>query len=322
MARAVSRLVFVFVLLACMATPGKGQFRKVGTAGYTFLEIPVTARAAAMGEVGVALLDGGPEALFVNPALLAHLAGSRALSVSYASYLAETSHQACSIALRLPRRMGVCGVSINRLDLGEMVETLNADVDNPGGAYIVRGTYTADAAAIGLSFAQQATAWFAYGLTLRYVRERIAVYTSDNVLVDLGMVYTTGFRSFRIGGYVQNFGVDSRYIGDSFKMPMVFRLGAAIELLGGQSSPYRLTLAADALHPSDYSERLHVGAECWLANVVALRVGYKFNYDEDGLTIGCGFKKSTGRGLVGFDLAHTDYRRLQSVLRMSFCAEF
>lgn len=122
--------------------------------------------------------------------------------------------------------MGACGVSINRLDLGEMVETLNADVDNPGGAYIVRGTYTADALAIGLSFAQQATAWFAYGLTLRYVRERISVYTSDNLLVDLGMLYPTGFRSFRLGGYVHNFGVDSRYIGDSFKMPMVFRLGA------------------------------------------------------------------------------------------------
>ncbi|MBC7187570.1 MAG: PorV/PorQ family protein [Calditrichaeota bacterium] len=322
MARAVSPLVLALLLVTSMANPGRAQFRKVGTAGYTFLEVPVSARVAAMGEVGVALLDAGPEALFVNPALLAHLAGAHALCVSYASYLAETSHQAFSIALRLPRRMGACGLSINRLDLGEMVETVNADVDNPGGAYIVRGTYTADALAIGLSFAQQATAWFAYGLTLRYVRERIAAYTSDNMLVDLGMVYTTGFRSFRLGGYVQNFGVDSRYIGDSFKMPMVFRLGAAMELLGALSSPYRLTLAADALHPSDYNERLHVGAECWLANVVALRLGYKFYYDEDGLTLGCGFKKRTGRGLVAFDLAHTDYGRLQSVLRMSFSAEF
>ncbi len=203
-----------------------------------------------------------------------------------------------------------------------MVETVNADIDNPGGAYIVRGTYNADALAIGFSYAHQATVWFSYGLTLRYVRERIAVYTSDNVLVDLGMVYSTGFRSLRLGGYLQNFGVDSRYIGDSFKMPMVFRLGAAMELLGRPGSAYCLILAADALHPSDYSERLHAGTELWLANVVAIRAGYKFNYDEDGLTTGCGLRKRTDHGSVGFDLAYTDYRRLQSVLRMSFCAEF
>lgn len=319
---AMHRPVLALLLAVAVVIPGQAQFRKVGTAGYTFLEIPVTARVAALGDVGVALADVGPEALFVNPALLAHLGGMRALSVSYAPYLAETSHQACALALRLPGRMGVCGLGINRLDLGEMVETVNADIDNPGGAYIVRGTYSAEALAIGLSYAHQATAWFSYGLTLRYVRERIAVYSSDNVLVDLGMVYTTGFRSLRLGGYVQNFGVDSRYIGDSFKMPMVFRLGAAMELLGSTSSQYRLTLAADALHPSDYSERLHVGAECWLADLVALRTGYKFNYDEEGLALGFGVKKRTGRGLLCFDLAHTDYHRLQSVLRVSFSAEF
>ncbi len=275
-----------------------------------------------MGETTVALLDAGPEALFTNPSLIALLGSQGALSVSHAKFLADTRHQAVALALRLPRGFGVCGLSANRLDLGEMVETVNADPDNPGGAYVVRGTYTADALAVGLSYANHPTAWFAWGFTIRYVRERVAMYASRNLLFDGGMVYITGFRSLRIGGYLQNFGVDSRYIGDSFKMPMVFRLGMAMEIFGDANSPSRLTVAADALHPSDYSERLHVGGEWWMGKRLALRAGYKFNYDEQGLALGGGLRWQIGDQEAGFDLAYSDYHRLHSVLRMTFSLVF
>lgn len=301
--------------------PVNAQFRKVGTTGYVFLEIPVTARMAAMGETSVAFTDAGAEALFTNPALLAFTNSRHNLNASYANYLADIQHQALAYGIRVAR-IGAFGISINRLDLGEMVETVNADRDNPGGRYLITGKYSADAIAVGLSYANQPTNWFAFGITAKYVRERISTFESSNIVFDLGMAYLTRFHSLRIGGFIQNFGVDSKYIGDTFKMPMIFRLGAAMELLGDANAPNRLTVAIDALHPSDYSERLHLGAEGWLQDLIALRIGYKFNYDEESLTAGLGIKWQMSQNLLGLDLAYADYNRLESVLRVSLNAQF
>ena len=312
--------IFIFLMIISVIE-SSAQFRKVGTTGYVFLEIPVTARMASLGETSVAFMDAGAEALFTNPALLACMNSQHSLNASYANYLADIQHQAVAYGIKLAR-IGAFGISINRLDLGEMVETMNADRENPGGRYLITGKYNADALAVGLSYANQPTNWFAFGITAKYVRERISVYESNNLLLDIGMVYLTRFRTLRIGGYIQNFGVDSKYIGDTFKMPMIFRLGATMELLGDTNTPNRLTVAVDALHPSDYSERLHVGAEGWLQNLIALRVGYKFNYDEEGLTAGLGIKWKMSQNQLALDLAYTDYSRLESVLRVSLNAQF
>lgn len=310
-----------FIITTMAVLPVQSQFRKVATTGYGFLEIPVTARMAAMGETSVALVDAGIEAMFFNPALVAYAPRRHHLTAAYANYLADIQHQALGYGMQLTP-IGAFGLSVNRFDLGEMVETVNADANNPGGRYLVKGRYRADALAVGLTYAHQATAWFAFGITAKYVRERISIYDSDNLLLDLGMVYRTQFQSLRLGGYIQNFGVDSKYVGDTFKMPMIFRLGLALEIFGNLAAPNRLTLALEALHPSDYTERLHLGGECWLQNLVALRFGYKFNYDEEGLTAGIGLKWQANQKIIGIDLAYTDYGRLDSVVRLTTSAGF
>jgi len=309
------------ILLAFELGTAQAQFRKVGTTGYVFLEIPVTARMAAMGETFVAITDAGAEALFTNPALLGFAAGRHHLQATYADYLADVQHQAFGYAILLGN-LGTFGLSANRLDVGEMVETVNADPNNPGGRYLVTGTFDNDALAVGLTYSRRLTDRFAFGATLRYVRERIASFESTNVLLDAGMVYLTGLRTLRLGGYLQSFGVDSKYIGDTFKMPTIFRLGAAAELLGHTDGPTRLTLAVEALHPSDYTERLHVGAEYWLQNSLAVRGGYKFNYDEEGWTAGLGLKWKSHARALGLDLAYADYGRLESVSRITLVASF
>jgi opacity protein-like surface antigen len=307
----------ILLLILFMAvSASQAQFRKVGTTGYVFLEIPVTARMAAMGETSVALTDVGAEALFTNPSLLGYAVFRHNIHASYANYLADIQHQALGYGIQLTP-IGAFGISINRLNLGEMVETVNADPNNPGGGYLIIGKYSADALAVGLTYARKATTWFSYGITAKYVRERISIYESNNVLVDIGVIYCTQFHSLRIGGYIQNFGVDSKYIGDTFKMPTTFRLGAAAELVGDPNAPTRLTLSVDALHPSDYTERLNVGTEYWIQNILALRAGYKFNYDEEGWTLGMGLKWKPNQNILNIDIAYTYYGRLESVSRFS-----
>jgi len=65
-----------------------------------------------------------------------------------------------------------------------------------------------------------------------------------------------------------------------------------------ESSDYRLGLAFDLFQPNDYEQQEHVGIELELLHFLALRAGYKSNYDTEGLTLGGGIRTSlTGMNL-------------------------
>ncbi len=304
----------IIPIILVLVTLAFGQFRKVATTGYAFLEIPVSARFAAMGGITTALSDAEADALFSNPGQLGFAENTHGLHLSYAGYLAETRHQAIGYFFRHPA-WGTFGVSINYLDMGTMTETVNADPNNPGGKYLVLGNFNAGALAAGLTYSRRLTDLFAFGLHVKFVEEKIAQYRSNNFVFDLGMMYHTGFHSLRIGGYIQNFGVDSEYFDDNFKMPMIFRLGAAAEIFGAIGQRHRLTLATEALHPSNYSERLHVGLEYCFIRKVFLRGGYKFNYDLGGFSAGAGIRWPSSRFNLQLDGAYSDFAELGSVLR-------
>jgi hypothetical protein len=46
------------------------------------------------------------------------------------------------------------------------------------------------------------------------------------------------------------------------------------------------------LHPRDWEEQYHVGAEFSVRDVIFLRAGYKFNYYAEGLNAGAGISVS------------------------------
>ncbi|OPZ69966.1 MAG: hypothetical protein BWY83_01816 [bacterium ADurb.Bin478] len=68
---------------------------------------------------------------------------------------------------------------------------------------------------------------------------------------------------------------------------------------------YRLTVAADALRPSDNDEIINVGAEFAFSELAFFRAGYKSLFREDseeGPTFGVGVKYKVGG--IGY---HCDY---------------
>ena len=299
----------------------RAEFKKVATTGYSFLEISVSPRMSGMGEILTPWHHAGAEALFGNPGQLGFLETDHAFYLGYAPYLADTRLQTIGYAYH-NELLGVFGLSFNQLDMGEMTHTVNADPSNPGGSYQVLGKYSANALAVGLTYARRLINTFSFGVNIKYVREQISDYASDNFVFDVGMLYFTEFGSMRLGGYIQNFGVDATYLSESFKMPMLFRLGVAGEVLGDFESNHRLTLAVEAIHPSNYTERVHIGAEYAFQNIVMLRSGYKFNYDEGGFTAGLGLQWPSEGYKTRVDISYTDFGLLGSVLRFGLNATF
>lgn len=99
-------------------------------------------------------------------------------------------------------------------------------------------------------------------------------------------------------------------------MPSVLKLWLAAEIFGDMKSEYRVTGIVEALHPNDGDERMNAGLEIGWKNMVILRGGYKFFYDEETWSVGLGVNPST-QIPVSADFSFADYGRLGNILRFT-----
>jgi len=308
----VMKKIVLFILILCSAANITAQeFKKAGTAGFVFLGIPVHARTAALGEASITLQDLNSAAIFINPAVLDFGTDEHSVAVSYSPWIADIKHY--SAAYSFSTEFGRFAIGANVLDYG----TFQRTVKSTGQRFFeIVGTYSANAVALYAGYAKRLTDKFSFGFNFKYVKESIDIYSASNVLFDGGMIYFTGFRNLRIAATVQNFGVDAKFINDSFRMPSVLRLGIADDFYLDNADTYRLTLLVEALHPGDNEERLNLGTEFSFLRLLQIRAGYKFFYDEESLSLGIGI--SPGVYLpVNLDFSWSDYGRLGNLMRFS-----
>jgi hypothetical protein len=73
-----------------------------------------------------------------------------------------------------------------------------------------------------------------------------------------------------------------------------------------ESQNNRISVDYDMIQPNDYSRQAHLGLEYSLWESIALRAGYKFNYDSDGLTLGAGVNGEIAGASLSFDYSYGD----------------
>ncbi|MBN2572043.1 MAG: PorV/PorQ family protein [Ignavibacteriales bacterium] len=305
----VNKILTIFLLICSVVFSQTNK--KNGTAGFTFLEIPASSRAAGLGEAFIALSDVNSDAVFHNPAALGFTNRTHSLSVSYAPYLVDIKNYATSYAYKSP--FGVFGIGLIMLDYGTMPRTI---IEEGQKVFTSMGTFDANAIALSFGYSKTLTDKFSFGVQLKYVQEKIDVYKATNILLDAGMLYFTGISSLRIAATLQNFGTDSKFIHDTFKMPATLRIGLAMEVLGGYSEDYRFTLITEALHPTDSDEKINIGTEISWKEIVTLRGGYKFFYDEESYNFGVGINPQLSMP-ISLDFSYSDYGRLGDVTRFT-----
>ena len=312
-----------------VAMTGEMHAQKVGTSSFQFLKVMPTARANAMGDA-YSTLASGADAVFWNPAGLT-TAQSHELATTLTLWLFDTKQSALAYALPIDG-WGTFGAQLQYVDYGEIEETradqlmfIGSGSDfhyNPG---LTGRTFSPKAYVVGLSFARQLTDRFATGVTVKYVAESLwdqAVAqtpidenyplsesvnaSAHRFLFDIGMRYDTGFRSIKLGISIQNLGAQVKYAVEEYPAPLSFRLGATANVIGHDALFFddesnRMTIAYDIFQPNDYDQQMHMGIEYSFSEVFALRTGYKFNYDSDGLTFGGGVNTSLAGVGLSFD---------------------
>ena len=313
-----------------------------GTAAAEFLNVPIGARATAMGGAfGATASDG--TALYWNPAGLTGLDGATA-TFEYAQWYVGADVNFASVATPTP--FGTVAVGVSALTYNDMdVITEVGNAQQPTGETFSAGSY-----AISLGYARALTDRFSLGGTVKVVREQIANSGATGVAFDIGTLFETPFQGVRLGAAIANFGskmqiggedlnipfdpipgengnnaaVPGRITTDAFDLPLTMRVGVATEVY--EQAGTRVTVAVDALSPAATGQHVNVGAEVGLlGGLVQLRGGVQelfLDASTRSFTAGGGLRYGLGNLDLAADYAYEAAEFFDGVHRLSVGLRF
>lgn len=310
----------VAAVLVCFAAEQTKAFEKVGTTSFQFLKVMTDARSTAMGEAFSSVARNSA-AVFWNPGALTYVGGTD-MQVSYVDWLLDTKQMSVALARNFGN-FGAIGLQGIMVDYGSFEETrvenlgFVGEVYNPG---VTGRSFRPSALVVGASYARALTDKFSFGLTAKVVHEDLYLETKTVLAFDAGLLFDTGYRTLKISAVVRHFGREVKYVDKSYPMPQTFTIGISGYLLGRDnfllfpSEHHRILLSYDLSHPRDYDQQHHLGFEYSFNDLVFIRGGYKFNYDEEGLAFGFGLRAAGLR----FDYSYADFGEFfRSVHRFS-----
>lgn len=327
MAKRTHILMAVGIFVAAVLPTGLVHAQnKVGTSAASFLGIATDARAAAMGSAQVAV-EGGPNGVHWNPAILARIDGN-GVDFLRADWFVDSQYHHMAAGVRTP--IANLGLSVMLLDYGEMEVTTIANPEGTG------ELFNPSDLAVGLTIARNITNRFAAGATVKYVSQKIWNEKASGTALDLGVFYQAGVRNLRIGMSMSNFGSDMSLSGkdlrraididpniegnnprlgaeletDEWPMPLTFRVGIALDPWTSENQ--RITVSVDATHPNDNAESASFGVEYAFHEFFYLRGGYRQAFaeaaEDGGLTGGFGLSYRVSNVVTAyFDYVFQDY---------------
>ncbi len=335
--RFLSRYFLLTILLRFLTiaipNPLLSQFNidvsKVGTTSAPFLEIDVGSKAVGMGSAFVAVASDAT-ALYWNPAGISRLPGNETVLI-HTEWIADINYDFVGTVFPISN-LGVIGISLISLSTNEMKVRTVAKPEGTGELFNVGDL------ALGIAYARNLTERFSIGFNGKYIRQKIWHMNATGFAIDIGTLFTTPFAGMKIGMSISNFGGKMQMLGkdtfvnydlapdqegsndripanlktDKFSLPLLFRVGLALEVFKFNSG--RMIMAVDATHPNDNTEYINIGVEYSSNDWLFLRTGYKnlFMLDgEEGLTVGAGIKYALSRNVsIIIDYSYQDFGRL------------
>lgn len=340
-----SFLIFILLAVTC-AQPALAIKKKVGQSGMTYLAISMSARENGMGDAATATVRG-INGMWHNPAVVADIPGLSA-AIHQVNWLVESKLYGAAVGLPLGN-WGTVALDLTYMDFGRFTSTVPVDRTTDPRGFLITGTFRVEDYALGFCYARRVSDKFAFGFKIKRLHENLgpAAYvvdeyddpaTGEKVRVrevrewaiddwglDFGTVYDVGWKGLRIAMTMQNFSRDMKYWFEEFQTPMVMRIGVAMdaaELISPGNESVDFNLAVDAMHPNDYTERVHIGSELVLLRRFAVRTGYKFNHDVETFTFGLGFHFSVAGVRTRFDYGYCAANYFKDISRFSLSFEF
>lgn len=277
--------------LSLLAGTGSLWAKSAGNATANFLKMGVGGRGVAMGEAQTAAVADAT-GLYWNPAGLARLT-QKELTFMHNSGVQGVSQDILYFA-RPTESHGVWGVGGSFLKVDGIKGYDGADVET--------GDVGASDSLVTVGWAKpwDEFRWFPglqTGANVKVLKKTLDTDSALGYMADVGVLYQAQgewSRGLRTGLVLQNVGTGLAFNGEKTPFPMMLKLGSAYSLFGDN-----VTLAGDLVLPRDGTPYVNLGAEYWVWEILAFRLGYKGTSDLDsGLTYGFG---------IGNERLHLDY---------------
>ncbi len=284
-----------------------------GTVTGQFLKIGLSARAIGMGGAQVAVADGA-SSLGFNPAGILSVP-DYGFAATYTALYANIQHSYGSVVKNIPG-LGAIGASVIMLATDDMVETTPAFPEGTG------RTFRASEYAFSIGFARQVTEQFRVGVNGKYIKSYLfdTELGASSFAVDIGTLYDIPILRSHIGVSLTNIGKDLQYINEIYSLPTALRFGVLLDVYKDPSAQNQLVSVFQITRLNDADEQYNVGAEYLFDNVLALRLGYKFFYDQENVTAGFGLRLNSLGINSMLDYAYNNYQYLPGT--HSFTLEF
>ena len=200
-----------------------GNEDRVGSAGASHMLVNPWARSAAMGDAGIASVNG-LEATFTNVAGLAFTDKTQ-IKFNYSNWMGQAgiSLNSAGIAQRISEN-DVISVSVQSMNFGEIPITTTEVPDVVNGVATL-GTYKPQFMNIGLSYAKKFSDAIQGGMGVTIISEAIPNAKAQGVALDAGIQYVTGPKdNIHFGISLRNVGTPMQFRGDglSFSNEIIF----------------------------------------------------------------------------------------------------
>lgn len=221
--------VFLLVNISAQAQTG-------GNNTYEFLNLPTSARIAALGGNVISVKDNDLNLAFQNPSLL-NPAMSKQLALNYVPYFADIKYGYVAYSQDY-KNIGTFSAGIHYVDYGDFIKA-----DNTGA---ITGSFGAKEYSFNLAYSRPVYNQFTAGATLKTIYSKLEEFTSLGLAADLGITYYSENNNFGIAAVIKNIGAQiSTYTpGNHEPIPFEVQLGLSYRL---SKAPLRFTLIGQHL---------------------------------------------------------------------------
>ena len=203
---------------------------------YKFLNLPTSARSAAMGGSFISSGTGDLNLVADNPSVLDSTMDKLA-SITYINYLADVNMGYMAYS-KYYQGIGTFSTGLQFMGYGDFIRA-----DETGAQY---GTFKAGDYAFDISYGCTLDSLFSVGASMKLIYSSYDYLNSFGVAFDLGGTYTSKNKLFTAGAVLNNIGMEiSPYFkGDRQKLPFNMQLSGSIKL---SKAPLRFTFLANNL---------------------------------------------------------------------------
>ncbi|MCX6227306.1 MAG: type IX secretion system protein PorQ, partial [Bacteroidia bacterium] len=227
------RLILIFTLAVSLASPSLVHAQIGGTTIYQLLNLPPSARSAALGGLVPGAWDDDPALVYHNPAL-ANPGMNNQLSLNYSKYLADIRYGYLAYSHDLGK-WGTPVIGIQYINYGTFIEA------NEFGDIL--GNFSAAEYSLNLTHSYALDSLLSVGITIRPIYSVLERYTSWGLGSDFGIHYHSANNRFAFTLVARNFGsqLTTYATPEREKLPFEVLSGINFKL---KHAPFRLHLTA------------------------------------------------------------------------------